>query len=111
MAGYIQFIEDYSGCLTNGPDCKVDKKRKRNKMKKIDFFDWEIHLQDNLFAVTDFSTKKMVIMEGALELNALIWIDEQNELQIKPTWDCVISINANDRTLTIRHVDIFNKDE
>lgn len=82
-------------------------------MKEIKFFGWEICLQDNLIAVTDVSSKKMVIMEGALELNAMLWIDEQNEMHIKPTWDCVISINTEDKTLMIRHVDnVFrNEDE
>ncbi|MET3657135.1 MULTISPECIES: hypothetical protein [Sporosarcina] len=78
-------------------------------MKELSFFDWKIRLQDNLMTVTDTSTKKMVIMEGALELNAMIWIDEENEMQIKPTWDCVISINAKDMILTIRHSEnVFN---
>lgn len=78
-------------------------------MKELSFFDWKIRLPDNLMTVTDTSTKKMVIMEGALELNAMIWIDEENEMQIKPTWDCVISINAKDMILTIRHSEnVFN---
>ncbi|HJF34322.1 MAG TPA: hypothetical protein K8V56_21370 [Sporosarcina psychrophila] len=81
-------------------------------MKELSFFDWKVRLQDNLIAVTDTLTKQMVIMEGALELNAMIWIDDCNEMQIKPTWDCVISINEKDMILTIRHSDnVFsNKD-
>ncbi|MFS0878980.1 hypothetical protein [Metabacillus niabensis] len=74
-------------------------------MKEITFFDWKVSLQDDLIAVTDFQTKKMVIMEGALDLHGVIWIDEHNELQIKPSWDCVISINSKEKILTIRHVD------
>lgn len=74
-------------------------------MKEITFFDWKVSLQDDLIAVTDFQTKKMVIMEGALDLHGVIWIDEHNELQIKPAWDCVISINSKEKILTIRHVD------
>ncbi|MEH7674503.1 MULTISPECIES: hypothetical protein [Bacillus] len=50
-------------------------------MKKITFFDWTI------------------------ELNAVIWIDENNELQIKPTWDCVITIDPTNKTLTIRQTE------
>ncbi|KAA0965425.1 hypothetical protein FQ087_03715 [Sporosarcina sp. ANT_H38] len=72
-------------------------------MKKLSFFDWEIHLQDDLMAVTDTIMKRMVILEGALELTGMIWIDEHNEMQIKPTWDCVISINVKDMILTIQH--------
>lgn len=80
-------------------------------MKEISFFEWKINLEDNLIAVTDTVTKKMVIMEGALELNAMIWIDEKNDLQIKPTWDCVISVNANNKLLTIRHADFLRDNE
>lgn len=81
-------------------------------MNEIMFFDWKVCLQDNLIAVTDLPLKKMVLMESALDLHAVLWIDEQNKMQIKPAWDCVISINAEDKTLIIRHVDnVFKAEE
>ncbi|MGG0369809.1 hypothetical protein [Priestia filamentosa] len=81
-------------------------------MQEISFFNWKVYLQDNLVAVTDIPSKKMVIMESALNLNAVIWIDGDEEVQIKPTWDCVISINSKDKALTIRHVDdVFYNNE
>ncbi|MGM0816380.1 MAG: hypothetical protein ACQEUO_12745 [Bacillota bacterium] len=46
--------------------------------------------------------KKMVILVPSIELNSVIWIDENNELQIKPTWDCVIIINAKNMSVTVR---------
>ena len=77
-------------------------------MKKITFFDWTIHLQANLTAITDHYEKKMVILEPSIELNSIIWIDNNNELQIKPTWDCVISIDPTNKALTIRQTeDVF----
>ncbi|ATP96152.1 hypothetical protein CSE15_19315 [Bacillus altitudinis] len=71
-------------------------------MKKITFFDWTIHLQADLTAITDHYEKKMVILEPSIELNSIIWLDDNNELQIKPTWDCVIIINAKNKSVTIR---------
>ncbi|MFP3420352.1 hypothetical protein R0K30_12630 [Bacillus sp. SIMBA_154] len=71
-------------------------------MKKITFFDWTIQLQADLTAITDHQEKKMVILVPSIELNSVIWIDENNELQIKPTWDCVIIINAKNMSVTVR---------
>ncbi|MFY2223859.1 hypothetical protein [Bacillus altitudinis] len=71
-------------------------------MKKITFFDWTIHLQADLTAITDHYEKKMVILEPSIELNSIIWLDNNKELQIKPTWDCVIIINAKNKSVTIR---------
>ncbi|MDR0124201.1 hypothetical protein [Bacillus zhangzhouensis] len=74
-------------------------------MKTIKFFDWTIHLQHDLTAITDHHEKKMVILESSIELNGVIWIDENNELQIKPTWDCVITIDPTNKSLTIRQTE------
>ena len=40
-------------------------------MKKITFFDWTIHLQADLTAITDHHEKKMVILEPSIELNSI----------------------------------------
>ncbi|GLF89498.1 hypothetical protein Saga11_07570 [Bacillus safensis] len=74
-------------------------------MKTIKFFDWTIHLQHDLTAITDHNEKKLVILEPSIELNGVIWIDENNELQIKPTWDCVITIDPTNKSLTIRQTE------
>ncbi len=74
-------------------------------MKKITFFDWTIQLQADLTAITDHHEKKMVILEPSIELNSIIWMDDNNELQIKPTWDCVISIDPTNKSLTIRQTE------
>ncbi|QZD58443.1 hypothetical protein K4A85_12020 [Bacillus pumilus] len=71
-------------------------------MKKIKFFDWTINLQHDLTAITDHNEKKMVILEPSIELNGVIWMDENNELQIKPTWDCVIIVNVKNISVTVR---------
>lgn len=47
----------------------------------------------------------MVILEPSIELNSIIWMDDNNELQIKPTWDCVISIDPTNKSLTIRQTE------
>lgn len=36
----------------------------------------------------------MVIMEKNFELHGVFWIDELNVLQMKPTWDCVLSVDS-----------------
>ncbi|QGG47399.1 hypothetical protein [Heliorestis convoluta] len=74
-------------------------------MKNISFFDWKINLEENLSAVVDNTTKKLVIMDGSIELNAVIWIDSSNLIQIKPTWDCVITIDDKNKAISIRHAD------
>ncbi|AVM26006.1 hypothetical protein [Bacillus pumilus] len=74
-------------------------------MKTIKFFDWTIHLQHDLTAVTDHNEKKLVILEPSIELNGVIWIDDNDELQIKPTWDCVITIDPTNKSLTIRQTE------
>lgn len=74
-------------------------------MKTIKFFDWTIHLQHDLTAITDHNEKKLVILESSIELNGVIWIDENDDLQIKPTWDCVITIDPTNKTLTIRQTE------
>ncbi|MBM7578224.1 hypothetical protein [Jeotgalibacillus terrae] len=78
-------------------------------MKKNNFFDWTVYLQEELTAVIDIPQKKMVILEKAIELNGLLWIDDEDNLQIKPTWDCVISINHQNRSITIQQTEkVFN---
>ncbi|KEP25138.1 hypothetical protein [Bacillus zhangzhouensis] len=74
-------------------------------MKNITFFDWTIHLQGNLTAITDHHEKKMVILESSIELNSVIWIDENNNLQMKPTWDCIMTIDAPNKSLTIQQTE------
>lgn len=72
------------------------------------FFDWTINLDEELFAVIDEKAKKMVVMGGFIELNAVLWIDEENNLQLKPTWDCVITIDAYKKIATIRSAESLN---
>lgn len=74
----------------------------RGETMKKSLFDWTVHLQADLTAITDHYEKKMVILEPSIELNSIIWMDDNNELQIKPTWDCVISIDPTNKSLTIR---------
>lgn len=74
-------------------------------MKTKTFFDWKINLAEELNAVIDEGAKKMVVMSGFIELSAVLWIDEDGLLQLKPTWDCVISIDAEEKTITIRSAD------
>ncbi|MBU5258399.1 MULTISPECIES: hypothetical protein [Bacillus] len=74
-------------------------------MKKIKFFDWTINLQHDLTAITDHNEKKLVILEPSIELNSVIWMDENNELQIKPTWDCIITIDSTNKSLTIQQTE------
>ncbi|MDQ0819018.1 hypothetical protein QF033_003596 [Bacillus pumilus] len=44
----------------------------------------------------------MVFLEQTVEFKGIIRIDENDELQIKPTWDCVIIINAKNMSVTVR---------
>jgi hypothetical protein len=80
-------------------------------LKKVEFCEWSIALDDNLFAVVDNSINKMVIMEGTIELSAVLWVDEKGLLQIKPTWDCVITIDDKNKNITIRHSDFLRSDQ
>ncbi|WP_342473780.1 hypothetical protein [Bacillus sp. FSL W8-1141] len=71
-------------------------------MKKTAFYDWTIHYPDHLTAVKDDTEKKMVFLEQTVEFKGMIRIDENDELQIKPTWDCVIIVNAKQMSVTVR---------
>ena len=71
-------------------------------MKKTTFYDWTIHYPDHLTAVKDDTEKKMVFLEQTVEFKGMIRIDENDELQIKPTWDCVIIVNAKQMSVTVR---------
>ncbi|MGT4652494.1 hypothetical protein [Bacillus altitudinis] len=71
-------------------------------MKKTTFYDWTIHYPDHLTAVKDDTEKKMVFLEQTVEFKGMIRIDENDELQIKPTWDCVIIVNAKQMSITVR---------
>ncbi|WP_284565285.1 hypothetical protein [Bacillus altitudinis] len=71
-------------------------------MKKTAFYDWTIHYPDHLTAVKDDTEKKMVFLEQTVEFKGIIRIDENDELQIKPTWDCVIIVNAKQMSVTVR---------
>lgn len=46
--------------------------------------------------------KKMVFLEQTIEFKGIIRIDENDELQIKPTWDCVIIVNVKNISVTVR---------
>lgn len=76
-------------------------------MKKIAFYDWTIHYPDHLTAVKDDTEKKMVFLEQTVEFKGMIRIDENDELQIKPTWDCVIIVNAKQMSMTVRDAEDF----
>jgi len=81
-------------------------------MSEVDFFGWKIRFKDGLRAIKDNDAKEIIIIEGILELNAMIRIDEQGELQIKPTWDTVVLINPNDNVITIRHANkVFTNED
>ncbi|WP_031424808.1 hypothetical protein [Exiguobacterium sp. NG55] len=78
-------------------------------MKTNIFFDWTLILDEGLNPVIDEQNKKMVIIDRSIELNAVIWLDENDLLQLKPTWDCVISIDDKNKTITIRHADFLRE--
>jgi len=46
-------------------------------MSKVDFFGWKIRFKDGLRAIKDNDAKEIIIIEGILELNAMIRIYEQ----------------------------------
>ncbi|WP_182200414.1 hypothetical protein [Paraliobacillus salinarum] len=73
--------------------------------KEIEFFDWTVKLAADISPVVDIKAKKLALVESNFEFNGLIWIDEKNQLQIKPTWDCKISINPEEKILTFERVD------
>ena len=68
-------------------------------MKTNNFFGWKLILDENLNPVIDEQNKKMVVIDRSIELNAVIWLDENNVIQLKPTWDCVISIDDKKKRL------------
>ncbi|WP_462406664.1 hypothetical protein [Gracilibacillus sp. Marseille-QA3620] len=76
-------------------------------MKNINFIDWQIELEDKMDAVVDKQARKMIVTEGAIELVAVIWIDDKDVLQLKPTWDSLISIDHTKKILTIRSADVL----
>ncbi|MFI8722831.1 hypothetical protein [Bacillus altitudinis] len=76
-------------------------------MKKTAFYDWTIHYPDHVTAVKDDTEKKMVFLEQTVEFKGIIRIDENDELQIKPTWDCVIIMNAKQMSVTVRDAEDF----
>lgn len=78
-------------------------------MKTNNFFGWKLILDENLNPVIDEQNKKMVVIDRSIELNAVIWLDENNIIQLKPTWDCVISIDDKNKAITIRHADYLRE--
>ena len=80
-------------------------------MKNINFIDWQIELENKMDSVVDKQARKMIVTEGAIELIAVIWIDDKDVLQLKPTWDSVISIDHTQKILTIRSADVLRTEE
>ena len=80
-------------------------------MKNINFIDWQIELEDKMDSVVDKQARKMIVTEGAIELVAVIWIDDKDVLQLKPTWDSFISIDHTQKILTIRSADVLRTEE
>ena len=81
-------------------------------MSISEFFGWKINLDDELYAVIDERVRKMVVMGDFIELSAVLWLDQNDVLQLKPTWDCVISIDDATKQITIRSAESLNmKDE
>lgn len=76
-----------------------------------EFFDWKINLEDELYAVIDEKARKMVVMGDFIELTAVLWLDQNDVLQLKPTWDCVISIDDATKQITIRPAESLNMKE
>lgn len=76
-------------------------------MKKTAFYDWTIHYPEHVTAVKDDTEKKMVFLEQTVDFKGIIRIDENDELQIKPTWDCVIIMNAKQMSVTVRDAEDF----
>ncbi|WP_410503131.1 hypothetical protein RIF24_07795 [Exiguobacterium acetylicum] len=77
-------------------------------MSVSEFFGWKINLDDELYAVIDERVRKMVVMGNFIELNAVLWLDQNDVLQLKPTWDCVISIDDATKQITIRSAESLN---
>ena len=71
-------------------------------MKSIKFIDWIIEIESMMDTVVDTKARKMVITEGPIESVAFIWMDDNDKLQIKPTWDSIISIDHSNKILTIK---------
>ncbi|MCY1691259.1 hypothetical protein OVA29_11665 [Exiguobacterium sp. SL14] len=81
-------------------------------MSVNEFFGWKINLDEELYAVIDERVRKMVVMGDFIELSAVLWLDQNDVLQLKPTWDCVISIDDATKQITIRSAESLNmKDE
>ncbi|WP_214860306.1 hypothetical protein [uncultured Exiguobacterium sp.] len=80
-------------------------------MKVSEFFGWKISLDDELYAVIDEKARKMVVMGDFIELTAVLWLDQKNILQLKPTWDCVISIDDATKQIMIRSAESLNMKE
>ncbi|WP_286950126.1 hypothetical protein [Exiguobacterium sp. UBA4551] len=80
-------------------------------MSVNEFFDWKISLDDELYAVIDENARKMVVMGNFIELTAVLWLDQNDVLQLKPTWDCVISIDDATKQITIRSAESLNMKE
>ncbi|MDQ6466629.1 hypothetical protein RCC94_03980 [Exiguobacterium acetylicum] len=80
-------------------------------MNENEFFDWKISLDDELYAVIDEKARKMVVMGNFIELTAVLWLDQKDTLQLKPTWDCVISIDDAAKQITIRSAESLNMKE
>ena len=76
-------------------------------MKKTTFYDWTVHYPDHLTAIKDDTEKIMVFLEQTVEFKGMIRIDENDELYMKPTWDCVIIINAKQMSVTVRNAEDF----
>jgi len=80
-------------------------------MSVNEFFDWKISLDDELYAVIDEKARKMVVMGNFIELTAVLWLDQNDVLQLKPMWDCVISIDDATKQITIRSAESLNMKE
>nr|WP_251138331.1 hypothetical protein [Exiguobacterium sp. s161] len=68
-------------------------------------------MDDELYAVIDEKARKMVVMGDFIELTAVLWLDQKNILQLKPTWDCVISIDDATKQIMIRSAESLNMKE
>lgn len=80
-------------------------------MNVNEFLGWKISLDDELYAVIDEKARKMVVMGDFIELTAVLWLDQNDVLQLKPTWDCVISIDDAAKQITIRSAESLNMKE
>lgn len=80
-------------------------------MNVNEFLGWKISLDDELYAVIDEKARKMVVMGNFIELTAVLWLDQKGILQLKPTWDCVISIDDAAKQITIRSAESLNMKE